>query len=85
MTPSETPAAVLGADIRRRREARLMSQATLARLAGVGRRLVSELERGKPTVQLDVAGRVLSVFGLRVAAIPGIVDPERESVGRTPQ
>jgi y4mF family transcriptional regulator len=70
MSEALNPAAHLGADIRRRREARQMSQQTLARLAGVGRRLVSELERGKPTVQLDVAGRVLAVFGLRVSAVP---------------
>jgi y4mF family transcriptional regulator len=77
MTDQLNPAALLGTDIRRRREARQMSQQTLARLAGVGRRLVSELERGKPTVQLDVAGRVLAVFGLRVAAVPILVVPER--------
>ncbi|MFM2152016.1 MAG: Helix-turn-helix domain [Pseudomonadota bacterium] len=77
MSDRPNPAALLGADIRRRREARQMSQETLARLAGVGRRLVSELERGKPTVQLDVVGRVLAVFGLRVAALPMEVVPER--------
>jgi len=67
----------LGEEVRRRREARQMSQETLAMLAGVGRRLVSELERGKPTVRLDVADKVLAVFGLRVGALLRPADPER--------
>jgi hypothetical protein len=35
-----------------------------AGLAEVGVRFLSELERGKPTVQLGMAIRVLALFGL---------------------
>jgi transcriptional regulator with XRE-family HTH domain len=51
-----------------------MSQRALGELAGVGTRLVSELERGKPTLRLDAVNRVLAVFGKEL----GIVDAPRE-------
>ena len=37
-----------------------------AALAGVGVRFLSELERGKPTLQLGLAIRVLQLFGLEL-------------------
>jgi y4mF family transcriptional regulator len=49
--------------VRTRRQANRLSQRELAELAGVGTRLVSELERGKPTIRMDVVNRVLAVFG----------------------
>jgi hypothetical protein len=35
--------------------------------AGVGPRAIWDLERGKPTIRLDVVTRVLAVFGRRVS------------------
>ena len=49
----------LGALVRSVRTKRGMSQQEFADLAGVGRRFVSELERGKPTLEI---GRVLTVL-----------------------
>lgn len=46
-----------------------MTQRQLGELAGVGTRLVSELERGKPTLRMDAVNRVLAVFGKRLGAI----------------
>jgi transcriptional regulator with XRE-family HTH domain len=46
-----------------------MTQRQLAELAGVGARLVSELERGKPTLRMDAVNRVLAVFGKRLGAV----------------
>lgn len=59
--------------VRDRRRAHGMNQADLALLAGVGRRFVSELEAGKPTLQLAKVDRVLAVFGKRL----GLVDAAR--------
>ena len=54
---------VVGAFVRQRRVAASLTQRELAELAGVGTRLVSDLERGKPTLRMDAANRVLQVFG----------------------
>ena len=64
----------VGGFVRARREARGLSQTQLAELAGVGIRAVSELERGKPTLRMDVANAVLGVFGKRL----GVVDAPRD-------
>ena len=64
----------IGGFVRNRREARGLSQAQVAELAGVGIRAVSELERGKPTLRMDVANAVLGVFGKTL----GVVDVGRE-------
>ncbi len=69
--------------VRERRESNQMTQADLALLAGVGRRFLSELERGKGSLRLDKVAAVLAVFGKRV----GVVDAPRpdvsDSVGAT--
>lgn len=46
-----------------------LNQTQLADLAGVGRRLVSELENGKPTLQLAQVEQVLAVFGRTLAVV----------------
>lgn len=56
-------AAQLGAFVRERRKAGRMTQEELGEMAGVGTRFVSELERGKPTLRMDVVSKVLYVFG----------------------
>ncbi len=60
--------------VRRRRKANRMTQAELAELAGVGKRFVSELERGKSTARVDAVNAVLAVFGKRL----GVVNLERD-------
>ena len=69
----ETFATKLGQLVRQRRRANGMSQEELALLARVGRRFVSELERGKAGVRLEKVDSVLAVFGKRL----GVVDRER--------
>lgn len=59
-------AADLGRAIRRRRKRLGHTQAETAALSGVGVRFLSELERGKPTVELDRALLVARRLGLRV-------------------
>lgn len=53
----------IGEFVRSRRKASNLTQRELGELAGVGTRFVSELERGKASVRLDVVNRVLAVFG----------------------
>lgn len=59
--------------VRTRRRANSLTQRQLAELAGVGVRVVSELERGKPTLRMDVVNAVLAVFSKRL----GVVDAPR--------
>jgi HTH-type transcriptional regulator / antitoxin HipB len=59
----------VGALVRQRRLANHLTQRQLGELAGVGLRLVSELERGKSTLRMDAANRVLAVFGLMLGPI----------------
>lgn len=56
-----------GQRIRDRREHLGLSQSALADVVGVNRRVIGELERGKPSVQLNIALRVAEAVGLDVA------------------
>ena len=53
----------IGSFVRQRRQASQLTQRELGELAGVGTRLVSDLERGKPTLRMDAVNKVLFVFG----------------------
>lgn len=54
----------LGARVRETRKAQGISQEQLAGVANTGVRFVSDLENGKPTVQLDKTIKVLEALGL---------------------
>jgi HTH-type transcriptional regulator / antitoxin HipB len=56
--------------VRRQRRRHGLRQADLAALAGVGARFVSELENGKPTLEIGRALRVAAIVGLTVRAEP---------------
>lgn len=56
----------LGALARRHRKAARLTQFDLARLAGVGKSAVYDIERGKPTVRLETLLRVLAVLNIRL-------------------
>ena len=70
---------VIGEFVRRRRTANAMTQRELGNLAGTGTRIVSEIERGKPTLQMDAVNAVLSVFGKML----GCVDIPRRSESKS--
>lgn len=72
MTTNRNDRTKLGDFIRERRRANKLSQRELAELAGVGVRFITELERGKATVRLDVVQRVLATFGKTL----GVIDAE---------
>ena len=56
----------IGHLIRQRRKEAGMTLRDAAALAGVGVRFLSELERGKPTLQLGLAIQVIQLFGLEL-------------------
>lgn len=70
----------IGTFVRARRKAARLTQRELAELAGVGNRVVWELERGKPTMRMDVVNAVLGVFGRRLGAVaaPRPLEPVEE-------
>lgn len=59
----------LGTFIRSERKAQGLRQAELAAMARVGLRFLIELERGKPTVQLDKVLAVLDALGCDLAIL----------------
>ena len=67
---------IIGEFVRNRRVASNLTQKELGELAGVGTRLISELERGKATLRLDAVNKVLRVVGKML----GCVDAPRDEV-----
>lgn len=53
----------IGEYIQAKRKLHGLTQVELAERSGVGVRFLRELERGKPTVQLDKVNQVLALFG----------------------
>jgi y4mF family transcriptional regulator len=56
----------LGKVVRASRKRHALTQADLAGLSGTGVRFVSDLERGKPTLEFGRVLNVLQVLGLRM-------------------
>jgi HTH-type transcriptional regulator/antitoxin HipB len=72
----------LGAALRARRRSLDLTQEELADLAGVGLRLVHEVEHDKDTVQLVNLLRLLGALGLHLELTPGAAD--QVQTGRLP-
>ena len=62
----------IGDFIRKNRKAAGLTQEEFAVRSGLGLRFVHELERGKPTVQLDKVNQALAMFGME--AVPGRIE-----------
>ncbi len=60
----------IGSAIRSRRQALNITQQTVADLAGVGRRVVIEVEQGRRSVSVGIVSDICKVVGLNLAAIP---------------
>jgi len=60
----------LGRELRRRRRALGLTQAELAALCNVGNRFVSELENGKPSLEIARVLKVLEAVGLDLTLRP---------------
>ena len=59
-----------GSAVRQRRRALGLSQDSLADVVGVNRRVIGELERGKPTVRLQIVLDVARALGLDMRLDP---------------
>lgn len=62
-------AADVGALVREMRRAQGISQEQLAGVAGTGVRLISDLENGKSTVQIEKVIKVIEALGLGLYAL----------------
>lgn len=60
----------IGRLVREKRKNDGLTQADLAGLCGVGKRFVSELENGKPTIQIIKVLQVLACAGLEMRITP---------------
>jgi y4mF family transcriptional regulator len=63
-SPQTTTASRIGQIVRQERHRQRMSQETLAFVADVSMSSIYRVERGEPTVRLDVMVRILSALGL---------------------
>ena len=59
----------LGLAVKKKRKADGLTQQELAAIAMVGVRFISDLENGKPTVQLRSVIRVLKALGLQLVVM----------------
>lgn len=60
---------VISRFVKKRRKLLKLTQQDLAKKAGVGLRLVRDLEQGKKTLRLDKVNQVLALFGYSVGPI----------------
>ena len=58
---------MIGSSIRFHRRKAGLTQAGLARLAGVGKASVFDVEKGKESVQLDTLSKILSVLNMELS------------------
>ena len=57
---------MFGQTVKDRRRLLQVDQQTVADLAGVSRKAVSDIERGKPTIRFDILAKVVTAVGLGI-------------------
>ena len=67
----------IGQIVRKARKAMKVTQRELALTSGTGLRFIIELERGKPTCQLEKTLTVLNTLGVRIDITPPSPSQER--------
>jgi transcriptional regulator with XRE-family HTH domain len=72
---------LFGSVVRRKREARGLSQEGLAALAGIHRTYVSSIELGKVRLGLDIAKKLADGLGVALSAL--LVEAEAQSSRRS--
>jgi len=71
--------------VRQHRRLSGLSQAGLAKLAGVGKTVVFDIEHGKESVQFDTLKKVLTALNIKLSLQSPILERrEREQVKPTP-
>ncbi len=70
--------------IREHRRLSGLSQTGLARLAGVGKTVIFDIEHGKETVQFDTLKKVLTALNIKlVLQSPVLLQNEKHRTGKT--
>ncbi len=62
--------------VKKQRKIHRLTQADLARKAGVGLRFVRELEQGKSTLRMDKVNQVLQLFGKTLGHVDRLPEAE---------
>jgi y4mF family transcriptional regulator len=62
--------------LKKKRKSLKLTQEDLASKAGVGLRVVREVERGKPTLRMDKVNQVLMLFGAELGVVPKVKKDE---------
>ena len=65
---------ILANVIRTHRKAAKLSQLQLAEMAGVGKTVIFNIEKGKETVQLDTLRKILKVLNIKVQLISPLMN-----------
>jgi len=52
--------------IKMHRKAAKLSRIKLAEMAGVGKTVIYDIEKGKKTIQLDTLGKILKVLNIKI-------------------
>lgn len=65
---------ILAKVIRRHRKAAKLSQLQLAEMAGVGKTVVFDIEKGKETIKLDTLKKILKVLNIKVQLISPLMN-----------
>jgi y4mF family transcriptional regulator len=55
--------------IKKHRKAAKLSQLHLAEMAGVGKTVVYDIEKGKETIQLDTLRKILNVLNIKIELV----------------
>ena len=63
--------------IRKHRKAAKISQLQLAEMAGVGKTVVFDTEKGKETIKLNTLRKILKVLNIRVVLISPLMDNDQ--------
>jgi HTH-type transcriptional regulator/antitoxin HipB len=66
--------------LKKHRKAAKLSQIQLAEMAGVGKTVVYDIEKGKETVQLVTLRKILHVLNIKVALISPLMNQPIEEI-----
>jgi len=62
--------------LKKKRKSLNLTQEDLASKAGVGLRVVREMEQGKPTLRMDKVNQVLMLFGAELGVVTKVKNDE---------
>ena len=72
----------IGKILKKYRKSQNITQIQLSQIANVGNRFIIELEKGKPTIQLDKALHVLNKVGIKINLEYILVEKESNKEGK---